>query len=76
MPQAKATHVFLEPCIVEPLGSVEAGTEISSKQVDKATWNNLILRGIVKSMEELKAEADAKEEAEAEEKTEDKQPAV
>ena len=65
MSKPKPTHVFLEPCIVDPIGSVKAGQEIAQKEVEPNTWTNLQQRGIIKSIADLKAEADAKD-AEAE----------
>lgn len=55
------THVLTSDCIISEIGRCEAGTMISESDVLPSTWQWLLDRSFVRSVEEIELEADAED---------------
>ncbi len=59
---SESTHVLTSDCIITEIGRCEAGTMISEGDVLPSTWQWLLERNFLKSVEEIESEADAEDE--------------
>lgn len=56
--EQKETHVLTSDCIITEIGRCEAGTMLSEQDVLPSTWQWLLDRNFLKSIEEIEQEAD------------------
>jgi hypothetical protein len=56
------SHVFVSDCIIGEIGRCEAGMMIDEGDVIPPTWQWLLDRKFVRSIESIQAEADAQDE--------------
>ncbi len=56
---SEPTHVLTTDCILPEQGRCEAGTMFCESDVIPSTWSWLLQRGLIRSVEEIEAEADA-----------------
>ncbi len=70
---AESTHVLTADCIINEIGRCEAGTMISEGDVLSSTWQWLLDRNFLRSVESIESEADADDEVSDTENAQDRQ---